>query len=157
MFYLLEVIKMARIMLILGTLPDAMVENIKNQIGEKEERFWHLVSAAVDSRLMELKVHILSRQKQLDLLRVLMVASIMTKRLLIVVIGLIDRHQLSIALGVSFYYGGLSDKDRARIWQTWKDREKCLVGTSIVVVGMDIKDVVLVVHYRGAYRLASYY
>ena len=115
MFYLLEVMKMARIMLILGTLPDTMVENIKNQIGEKGERFWHLVSAAVNSRLIELKVHILSRQKQLDLLRVLMVASIMTKRLLIVVIGLINRHQLSIALGVSFYYGGLSDKDRARI------------------------------------------
>ena len=61
MFYLLEVIKIARIVLILGTLLDAMVENIKNQIGEKRERSWHLVSAAVDSRLIELEVHILPR------------------------------------------------------------------------------------------------
>ena len=39
---------------------------------------------------MELEVHILPRQKQLDLLRALIVASTTTKRLLIVVIGLID-------------------------------------------------------------------
>ena len=31
--------KIARIVLMLGTLLDAMVENIKNQIGEKGERF----------------------------------------------------------------------------------------------------------------------
>ena len=86
-----------------------------------------------------------------------MVASITTKRLLIVVIGLIDGYQLSTALRVSFYYGGLSDEDRARIWQTWKDGEKCLVRTSIVAVGTDAKDVALMVYYRGVYRLAFYY
>ena len=37
-FYLLEVIKIARIVLMLDTLLDAMVENIKNQVDEKGER-----------------------------------------------------------------------------------------------------------------------
>ena len=37
-FYLLRVMKIARIVLILGTLLDTIVENIKNQIGEKGER-----------------------------------------------------------------------------------------------------------------------
>ena len=58
-FYLLRVIKIVRIVLISGTLPDIIIENIKNQIDEKRERFQHLVSTAVDPRLIKLEVHIL--------------------------------------------------------------------------------------------------
>ena len=60
-FYLLGMIKMARIVLMLGTLLDVIVEDIKNQVDKKKERSWHLVSAAVNSRLIELEVYMLSR------------------------------------------------------------------------------------------------
>ena len=38
-FYLLEVMKMIRIVLMLNTLLNTMIENIKNQVDKKRERF----------------------------------------------------------------------------------------------------------------------